>query len=330
MTTAPRLRPMSIGDMFDAAFRLYRQHFLTFVGVVALLQLPMAIVQFLLQYVVGRQATLEVLRFSQRSTIFSPGSPPSLSTFPFNAFLVFYGITIGLAVFQALIVQSLLTGALANAIARSYLGEPVSILGAYQLGLRRYAALVASSLLLFLLGATTIGLFAGCSVAGIVALGSTLSGPRASVAAGVLGLLAVLAMIVLLIPVVLFFFIRFILTTQAIVLEGRGPLAGLGRSWRLIGTSFWRALLVFVLVLVLSYIISLIPSLLVTFGLGLFGGGATAQLRNQAIASFVSQLGLILGLPLLFSIYTLLYYDLRVRKEGYDLELMAQSQQAEN
>jgi hypothetical protein len=35
-------------------------------------------------------------------------------------------------------------------------------------------------------------------------------------------------------------------------------------------------------------------------------------------------------LPLQLAIYTLLYYDLRIRKEGYDLELMAQAQQAGN
>ena len=48
-TPQPRLRPMALADMLDTAFRLYRRHFLTFVGIVALLQVPMAIVQFLAQ-----------------------------------------------------------------------------------------------------------------------------------------------------------------------------------------------------------------------------------------------------------------------------------------
>ena len=47
--SAPQLRPMSLSDMLDAAFRLYRKHFLTFVGIVALLLVPMAILQFLVQ-----------------------------------------------------------------------------------------------------------------------------------------------------------------------------------------------------------------------------------------------------------------------------------------
>ena len=329
MNATPPLRPMTLGDMFDAAFRLYREHFLTFIGIVALLQVPMAILQFVLQYVVGRAATLDVLRFSQRANpLFQPGvAPPPLSAFPVQSFVTFYAITIGVAVLQGLFVQSLLTGALAKAISRTYLGQPTSILGAYQFGWRSYVALVVSALVLFLIGAAIVALFLGCSVGGAIAIATTLRGPRAAATAGLIGALAVLGAFVLLIPVVLFFFVRFILTTQAIVLEQRGPLSGLGRSWRLISSNFWRAFLVFVLVIVLSVLISAVPAYMLVFMLSLAGGGAggaAAALRNQAIAGFVSQVGLIISYPLLFSIYTLLYYDLRVRKEGYDIELMAQ------
>lgn len=321
--SAPRLRPMSVGDMFDAAFKLYRQHFLTFVGVVALTQVPMAIVQFFLQYVVARNATLDVLRFSARPTVVRPGQNP-FEVFPVNSLLIFYGVIFGVAVFQGLIVQSLVTGALAHAISRSYLGKPISILGAYSFGWRRYLSLVASAFVLMLIGAAMFLVFGGCAFGGVFVLARAFSG-RASSIGALLGVLVALGLLVLLIPAMLFFFIRFILTTQAIVLEGQGPLAGLGRSWRLISSSFWRALGIFVLVLVLTYLISVIPSLVLVFGLNLLSGGtATDMLRNQALGSLVAQIGLILGLPLLFSIYTLLYYDLRVRKEGYDLELMAQ------
>lgn len=37
-----------------------------------------------------------------------------------------------------------------------------------------------------------------------------------------------------------------------------------------------------------------------------------------------AEAGLIVGLPLFFSIYTLLCYDLRIRSEGYDIETRAQ------
>ena len=323
VTPMPHLRAMSIGDMFDAAFRLYRKHFLTFIGIVALVQVPMSIVHFYLEYVVAGNATLDVLRFSARPPVIRPGQNP-LSAFPINSFLTFYGIIFGVAIFQGLIIQNLTTGALANAISRSYLGRPISILGAYGFGLRRYLSLIASSFVLLLIGIIVVALFGGCAFGAVVLFARSLGG-RAAFAGILLGWFAIILLIILLIPVILFFFIRFVLTTQAIVLEGRGPLSGLARSWKLISKSFWRALGVFVLVLLLSYLLSVIPSLLLTFGLNLItGNSATSMLRNQALGSFVAQVGLIVGLPLLFSVYTLLYYDLRIRKEGYDLELMAQ------
>ncbi len=44
----------------------------------------------------------------------------------------------------------------------------------------------------------------------------------------------------------------------------------------------------------------------------------------QTINTVVRQIGLIAALPIQLGVYTLLYYDLRMRKEGYDLELQAQ------
>jgi pimeloyl-ACP methyl ester carboxylesterase len=329
MNTTPQLRPMSLGDLFDTAFRLYREHFVTFVGIVALLQVPLAIVRFTLEYVVGRDAMMDVLSFSQRSNpLLNPGAaPPPLSAFPIQSFLTFYAIVIGIALLQGLLVQSLLTGALANAISRSYLGRSVSILGAYRLGWRSYIALVVSALVLFLIGAAILALFIGCSIGAVIAFATTLRGPGAAATAGLISVLAVIGAFLLMSLVVLFFFVRFILTTQAIVLEHCGPLAGLGRSWRLVGGAFWRAFVVFILVILLSLLISLVPAYLVIFLLGLLPGGANSVATlvwNQAVATLVSQIGLIISYPLLFSIYTLLYYDLRIRKEGYDIEVMAQ------
>ena len=132
MNSMPQLRPMSIGDMLDAAFRLYRQHFLTFIGIVALLQVPMAMLQFAAQlpYMQALQ------RFTARPPVLAPGANP-LDIFPFAQLLPYYALIFGLSIFQYLLVYNLMTGALANAISRSYLGQPISILSAYNIGLKR-------------------------------------------------------------------------------------------------------------------------------------------------------------------------------------------------
>ena len=322
MTITPRLRPMSIGDLLDAAFRLYRTHFLTFLGIVALLQVPMAIVQLLVTTLISGPAFVDFVRFTSRPPIVRPGQS-FFDVVPVGTILTFYGVSFGLAILQYLIVQNLINGALANAIACAYLGRPTAVLEAYGLGGRCYLALIVASLVPFVIGVLVFGTLAGCTI-GIVPLLGLRSGAESNVLtiAGVftllLGLLALLAIVGLLV------YVRLLVTTQAIVLEGAGPLAGLGRSWRLVGGSFWRVLGVVVLMALLVYLVASLPTSAVAFVLTFSGDPVRNYVRNQVITTLLQNIGLIVALPLQLAVYTLLYYDLRIRKEGYDLEMLAQ------
>src|SRR5436305_13730541 len=44
-----RLRPMGIGDIIDETFRLYRENFMLFVATCAVLEVPVQIINFLIQ-----------------------------------------------------------------------------------------------------------------------------------------------------------------------------------------------------------------------------------------------------------------------------------------
>ena len=69
------------------------------------------------------------------------------------------------------------------------------------------------------------------------------------------------------------------------------------------------------------YIISLVVQLpLIALG-AFFGMLFDNSVLFQGISSLVTYGVLIRVLPLQFTVFTLLYYDLRIRKEGYDLEL---------
>ena len=166
MNPMPRLRPMSISDMLDAAFRLYRQHFLTFIGIVALLQVPMAMLQFAAQlpYMQALQ------RFTTRPPVLAPGASP-LDMFPFAQLLPYYALIFGLGIFQYLLIYNLMTGALANAISRSYLGQPISILSSYNIGFKRFIALIAASLIPFAISLAFVAIIAGCAFGALSTLG---------------------------------------------------------------------------------------------------------------------------------------------------------------
>ena len=44
----PTLRPLGIGELLDQAIRLYRRNFLSFIGIIAVVQLPLGLLQFVL------------------------------------------------------------------------------------------------------------------------------------------------------------------------------------------------------------------------------------------------------------------------------------------
>jgi hypothetical protein len=180
-----------------------------------------------------------------------------------------------------------------------------------------------ASLAPFLLGAVFVAILGGCLIAALSTMGAR-PGEDANVGLAIVSILGMVGLVLLLVVASLLIYVRLLLSTQAIVLEGHGPLEGLKRSWRLVGQSFWRTLGIVVLVFVFAYIISLIVQLPALAVLALTGAMFSNITLYQTINVLVAYLVMILILPLQFTIFTLLYYDLRVRKEGYDMEMLAQ------
>ena len=323
MTTQPALRPMTIGDLLDAAFRLYRANFVTFVGIVALLQVPMLIVQLLIQFTVYGSALTDVLAFNSRPPTLTPGANP-LSALPIASLITIYVTSIALALIQSLVVYNLITGALAKAVATSYLGQPISILGAYRIGWRAFFSLMAASLMPYLATLLVIvPLFA--LLFGIVFASFGASSTGLPIWATILIILGLIVLGIGLLFVLAFVYVRFLLSPQSIVIESLGPLGSLGRSWRLTQRAFWRTLLLVILMGILVYIVSGIPASVISLVVQLTApGNVQMVLAASAVAAIIGQIGLVLALPLQFSVYTLLYYDQRVRREAFDLELKAQ------
>jgi hypothetical protein len=108
----------------------------------------------------------------------------------------------------------------------------------------------------------------------------------------------------------------------AIVLEGLGPFRGLGRSWSLGRRRLWgvmgAAIASGILVTVVSGVVEG-PFLYGAFAIGLHWGW---------ILIFVGGLlGQVFSLSLTAIVATLIYFDLRIRTEGLDLQLLARDNQ---
>ena len=104
----------------------------------------------------------------------------------------------------------------------------------------------------------------------------------------------------------------------AIVVEGLGPVQGMRRSLRLCSARYWPvlgiALLSGLITQMLGGVVGGVPGFAATI-VGYRWGFPLIALGNVATAVLVE--------PLTAIIATLVYFDLRIRQEGFDLQIMA-------
>jgi hypothetical protein len=105
--------------------------------------------------------------------------------------------------------------------------------------------------------------------------------------------------------------------------EGRGPFAALRRSAALVKGYFWRTLGLIVVANLLVGMISMVITLPIQLA------GTVGSLGNPeavfsggylAIQTLVSGLVTVVTMPFVAAVVVAIYYDLRVRKEAYDLD----------
>jgi len=116
-----------------------------------------------------------------------------------------------------------------------------------------------------------------------------------------------------------------ILAVPSLVIEPRlSASAALSRSWELTRGSRWRMFgLLLVLVILLYIPIAAIGGLVAVFVPGAGSVFARPGVTVSVAAVAISGLAQIFIYPLFYCVLTVAYYDLRVRKEGFDLEVLA-------
>jgi len=134
------------------------------------------------------------------------------------------------------------------------------------------------------------------------------------------GIIVGLATLLCIIPGI-YLYVAFAVAVPVLLVEGAGPFRSLGRSRELVRGRWWATLGVSVVSLVLVSIVSLTIS-------GLVVGVAFAAPARNTVSGFIlntlsATLGSMIATPAAAAFITVLYIDLRVRKEGFDLLLLA-------
>ncbi len=224
---------------------------------------------------------------------FLMGSEVAIGKGGFDATPIFAGMGFTLlAILLTLILAPIGSAAILHVIMQTYVGKPTGLGESFGFALSRFVSLVLANLLV---GLILMAGFFMCIIPGI------------------------------------FFMVTFAFVAQVVVLEKLGPSDGLSRSWSLTQGYRWRVLGVLLLVWVATLGVQIVVSLGINQFLpgqeiiqGKDGIRIIYNPVNQVVAVAVAQLVSILFTTYMAVCTTLLYLDLRIRKEGYDLELAAQ------
>lgn len=263
-----QLRPLSLGEMLDGAFTIYRRQFVSLFLTALLPQLPMIV--------------LVALYYGFLGSLTSQSAPDLSET---------TGLALGLAALVLLPIAILgsftAIGGVTFQFARAYTGAPVTTGEAIRRGFQRALPMTGAYFVV-----------------------------------GIMSLFGIIAFFV-------GFFVVWIsafAVAPAVVLERRGPIEAINRSWELIKGAWGE---VFLVVFIASMIATLpgyaVSMVAILGGLLMSGGDPDMLMAAQGVGQVLSQITRTLTIPFSLGTTVLLYYDRRVRTEALDVQMMAES-----
>ncbi len=217
----------------------------------------------------------------------------------------------------------ILQGVLIIAIARAVLDERTGFAELWKLAGRRILPLIGLGAILFLLWTVSVVVLV------LILVGLSLALEDAAIAIVIIGVLAAVA-------AAIWLNIKWVMAPAALMLEGVGPIAALRRSWTLTTGNWWRTFGILVLTSIIVSIITQVVAAPVSFLAFGFGSFSTAPASTEAalleslpvllIAQAVTAVFTAVGFAFQAGVTALLYVDLRIRREGFDIVLLRENE----
>jgi len=300
------LTPLSLGELLDQTFSYLRRHFWLFAGIM-----------------VAPQALLVGLNLLMQIFLRPPRFVPGTRVVPsaqMAAFLGRAGVSTLAILLAYYVVYALALGATTYALSEIHLGRATTILESYRAVWRRLGRLINVTLTILI---RTFGVFllAGFVLAFCLVLMGSL--PRSLVWVSVLLGLALLVGFVITGILLVIFLVRYSVAVPALVLENLSARQALKRSVALTGGFLWRLLVVGVLTWLIRMVVVVLcqsPFTIAVMLVTVKGGYPSIWLSIPGL--LVAGICAAATAPLFMIGFALAYYDLRVRKEGFDLEFM--------
>lgn len=264
------LRPLSLGEILDRTFTLYRRNFLLFAGIIAIPQLMVLAFNLAQTFMKGARAA---------------NVASSVST-SLGVTLIILGLVGVIVYFVAYLFAH---GGTVYAVSDLYLGRPTSI----RASLSRMRGQAGN-----LFGV------------------SMLNG------------LAMLAGFILLIVPGIYMACRLSTCVPAALLENLGPRDSLERSFKLTKDNAGRAFVIYCLYFAVLYGMFLLLAFPFLIAVAMSAKNPGMARTWLALSQCGTSVATILVTPIFTIASTVFYYDLRVRKEAFDLQMMMNPNEA--
>lgn len=257
----PPLPHGGFGHVIDSTFSVYGAHYLPFILIALLPQIPLLVGGIMSVMGIGPIFTFDLPA--------EPGAEPveSLQISLWETLGILLSFAIGI----------LAGGATIYAVGRHFLGSPVLVQRSYEYAWARFAKL--------------LGAFA------LVAL--------------ILIVPGILSFFIIGIPLLIFALVVLLFVNHAVAIEQHGPTDAIKRSWNLVQGNWWRTCGIFMAIM-LAFIGA---ALIIFIPAGMFLPAILLTFLSAAFSAAVT--------PLVTIAITVLYFDIRVRKEQYNHDDLA-------
>lgn len=309
------LRPLSIGDIYQGAFAAIKTNTRTMFGFTAALLGVVLVISIGINYLIINLVLPNYL---------SSNSPYAAAFTSLSGSFSQLGGTL----LQAL-ATVLLSGLIVVAVSRSVLGRVASSKEVWERTKSKFLPLIGLNIITSIISG--LMMIIGIAVFFVLLAGVASTAKTERELFQDLGIMLVGLLILMVISALVssYLSIKFSVASPAMVLENLGVFAAIGRSWSLTRGNFWRL-----------FGINILTAIITSMVAGIFGGiaGALSAIfvvvgssspedmlaslnTTYILAMVMSTIAQLLILPFTSSVNALLYIDLRMRKEGLDVEL---------
>jgi hypothetical protein len=286
-----QLRPLRIGEILDVSINLFTRNFLTFLKILLVLVVPIQVLSVLI--FVATVPSGEVATTGGFGGTGAVVDEDDVAAYAGGQIVI---------VVLGFLLTALATAACFKALSDAYLGARPNAGSSLRYAGKRLHSVVWIEFLRYL------AVFLIFLIPALLIFGGGGGG------AGLIFLFAI--------PFAIFLWILFAVAVPALLFEGCRGSKALRRSSRLVKTRWWPAFGALLAALLIAIVLSAILGALI--GAVLVTDAGDSVFGVAVLSSLADGLAQLITTPFSAAVAVVLYYDLRVRKEGFDLELLAE------